>query len=79
MKIKMIYFASLRETIGKSSEEIETIAQTATELYQFIKEKYQLQLNQEQLKVAINEVYVDFGTTLKEADTIVFIPPVAGG
>ncbi|MCH7516067.1 MAG: MoaD/ThiS family protein, partial [Bacteroidetes bacterium] len=36
-------------------------------------------LNKEIIKVAVNDKFVPWNTVLKPNDTIVFIPPVAGG
>jgi molybdopterin converting factor small subunit len=36
-------------------------------------------LTAEQLKVALNSEFSDWQTPLRHGDTVVFIPPVAGG
>ena len=79
MKIKVKYFAAMREQVGISEELIETDANTPAELLINLNKKYSFQFDENNLKVAINEEYMDFSTSLKELDTIVFIPPVAGG
>lgn len=79
MKIKVIYFAAMREQANKEEEVINIQAKNASELFQEINKKYHFTLEQSQLKVAINEEYKCFSTPLSEMDTVVFIPPVAGG
>lgn len=79
MKVKIIYFASLRDQSNKTSEELETNAQTAQELFIELNTKYSFKISQKDLRVAINEEYQDFNTKISNNDTIVFIPPVAGG
>lgn len=79
MKVKIKYFAAMREEAGHSEESIDTSSVTAEELLTEVMNKYNFKLQRDHLKVAVNEEYVDFSTTLKENDTIVFIPPVAGG
>jgi molybdopterin converting factor subunit 1 len=79
MKVNIIYFASLRDQSQKSTELFNTNAVTAQQLFEELNEKYSFKVNQENLRVAINEEYRDFTTSLSENDTIVFIPPVAGG
>jgi molybdopterin converting factor subunit 1 len=79
MKVNILYFASLRDSSKKAQEQIETEASTIDDVFNTLNEKYSFDVNKEDLKVAINEVYVDFTTTISENDTIVFIPPVAGG
>ncbi len=69
----------MREATEISSETLETEAKTPLELLRCINDKYKLNLDEHNLKVAINEEYVAFSSTLAELDTIVFIPPVAGG
>ena len=79
MKIKIIYFASLRDASKKSHEEYETNAQSIQDLFLDLNKKYKFKINQDQLRVAQNEEYVPFENPLNSGDTIVFIPPVAGG
>jgi molybdopterin synthase sulfur carrier subunit len=79
MKVNIIYFASLRDQSQKSTEHIETDARTAQQLFEELNMKYSFKVTQENLRVAINENYCDFSTSLSQNDTIVFIPPVAGG
>jgi len=79
MKIEIQYFASLREQADKNAETFEFQGITAADLYAELLQKYSFTLTEEQLKVAINEEYCAFSTVLNEQDTIVFIPPVAGG
>ena len=79
MKVQLKYFASMRESCGKTEEVLETEAQTIDEIFKEVKEKYSLPIEKDILKVALNESYVPFESSFKEMDTIVFIPPVAGG
>jgi molybdopterin converting factor subunit 1 len=79
MQVNVKYFAALREVARIESEIIQTNASNAAELYKELKEKYSFKLDETNLKVAINEQYEEFDTTLKNNDVVVFIPPVAGG
>jgi molybdopterin converting factor subunit 1 len=79
MKINIIYFASLRDASKKSSETIETNSNSIEDLYEELHRKYKFPIKRNNLRVAQNEVYVEFNSTLTDQDTIVFIPPVAGG
>lgn len=74
-----MYFAAMRELVGHSEEELDTNAKDAQELLDEIFSKYDFSFSKEHLKVAINEEYAAFSEQLKENDTVVFIPPVAGG
>jgi len=79
MKIQIKYFAALREQSGKSDEIIETEANSPEEIYSDLKKKYGFTLDTNELQVAINDNYENFNYQLKDHDTLVFIPPVAGG
>ena len=79
MQIKIIYFASLRDAAKKSEETIETAAITVEDLFENLHKKYSFDIQKSHLRVAINEEYQDFTTKINPNDTIVFIPPVAGG
>ncbi len=79
MKITIKYFAAMREAVGKSKEIINTTAKTPSELLQQLKQRYIIDFKESDLKVALNEEYTLFSSPLTERDTVVFIPPVAGG
>ncbi|MBK22840.1 MAG: molybdopterin converting factor subunit 1 [Halobacteriovorax sp.] len=79
MKLKIKYFAAMREKAGVSEEILETNCKDALELLNELDKKYNFNLDRDHLKVAINEEYSSFDSSLKENDTLVFIPPVAGG
>jgi len=77
--ISIKYYAALREQAGRSEEQRSTSAGSALALYQELAQDYGFSLLEKQLKVAINSAYQPLSTELKSGDTIVFIPPVAGG
>jgi molybdopterin converting factor subunit 1 len=78
-KIHIRYYAILREQAGKSEESINTSAATAGDLFAELAARYPFSLAAQQLKVAINTEFRDWRTRLKDGDSVVFIPPVAGG
>lgn len=77
--IRIQYFAILREQAGRSEETIDTPARTAAELFEQVRARHRFQLSPAQLKVAVNSEFADWQTQLAHGDTVVFIPPVAGG
>ncbi len=78
IRIRIEYFAILRELAGKNYEEVQTEAGTAGELFDELATRYAYpQMNQ--MKVAINEEFGEWDTVLAEGDVVVYIPPVAGG
>lgn len=79
VKVKIRYFAILRDQRGTGSEEFVTSAQSPRELYLELKTKYNFTLPVERLRVAVNADFVDWSTPLKNNDAVAFIPPVAGG
>ena len=79
MKIKVQYYALLREQAGRSEETVTTAARTPRELYAELKARHPFSLGTESLRVAINAEFGDWTQPLAEGDAVVFIPPVAGG
>ena len=77
--IHIQYFAALREQRGVSQETITTSAQTAKDLYKELHGKHNFKISQSLLKVAVNNEFSDWETPIHANDTVVFIPPVAGG
>jgi molybdopterin-guanine dinucleotide biosynthesis protein A len=78
-RVRVQYFAVLREQAGRSAEELETKAQTAIELYRELRHLRGLGLPPERLRVAVNEEFGDWHSRLTDGDTVAFLPPVAGG
>jgi molybdenum cofactor guanylyltransferase len=77
--VRIQYYAILREQAGRSEETLDTSAGTPAELYAELRQRHPFQLTSAQLKVALNSEFSDWQTPLQHGDTIVFIPPVAGG
>ena len=77
--VRVQYYAILREQAGRNEETLDTSAATAAELYAELRRRHPFQLAPEQLKVALNSEFGDWQTPLRHGDTVVFIPPVAGG
>ena len=77
-QIRVEYFAILREHVGKNAEELQTDAPTARALYDELDRRYRFP-DVQSMKVAINDEFSDWNAALSDGDSIVFIPPVAGG
>jgi molybdopterin-guanine dinucleotide biosynthesis protein A len=79
MKLRVQYFALMREQAGRSEETLETGAATPAELYGELAVRHGFTLAPSQLKVAVNSEFSDWSRPLAAGDDVVFIPPVAGG
>ena len=77
MKIYVKYFASVRDIMGKDSEDlkIET-SLSANELWKSLTVGKKTPIR---VLVAVNHKYVDKNFKLKDGDEIAFFPPVTGG
>ncbi len=78
VRIRVQYFAILRERAGIASEELETTAVTAEALYRELETRHRFPPLRS-VKVAINDEFRDWQSPLAAGDSVVFIPPVAGG
>lgn len=77
--IHVKYYAILREQRGLSQEEIATDCPTPRELYADLKLKHNFSLPEKMMKVSVNNAFADWATPLADGDSLIFIPPVAGG
>lgn len=79
MRLHIQYFALLREQRGLESETIETAAATPAALYAELAQIHAFTLPASALQVALNDDFASWSTPLSPGDSVVFIPPVAGG
>ena len=79
IRVSIRYFAQLREQRGIPEESVSTDAVDAAGLYRDLAARHAFTLPAESLKVAINDGFAPWDSPLHEGDTIVFLPPVAGG
>ncbi len=77
--INVRYFAMLQEERGLPSEKIDTASATVFDLYEELRQSHSFSHSQNNLRVAINDKFVDWRAELKNNDKVVFIPPVSGG
>jgi molybdopterin synthase sulfur carrier subunit len=75
--MKILYFASIREKIGKASEELSNFKST-DELKKYLSEKYPNCFD-ESVLTAVNMEVITENITIKNGDEIAFYPPVTGG
>lgn len=79
MKVHVRYFAVLRDRRGLAEETLEFEGQTARQLADHLIGKHQFDLPSPLIRVAINGAFVNDDTALRDGDSVVLIPPVAGG
>lgn len=78
--ITILYFAALREQVGKEQESRTiTVGSTPAALYSQLAQQYGFTLPQECVRAAVNHVFADWAQPLAANDIVAFIPPVAGG
>ena len=85
MKVKVLFFAGLREQLGTAAEEIELPAgvNTVAALRLHLKsrgETYEKAFSEKALvRTAVNQDMVQPGARIKAGDEVAFFPPVTGG
>ncbi len=81
MKVKVLYFSSIKDRIKKREEVLEIPENTAvSQFIEIIKQKHpEISDLIDKVMIAVNEEYTSNETRLKEGDIIAIIPPVSGG
>lgn len=83
MKIDVLYFAWIRERIGEPRERVETGARTIRGLVEQLidrDERYAAALSDlSAVRVAADQVLVDFDHKLEHVREVAFFPPMTGG
>lgn len=79
MKVKVSYFAWLREHAGAQEEDLDTQAATAGDLWRELEARHHFHADARSLRVAVNDEFASWDAALVDGDRVVFIPPVAGG
>ncbi len=83
--MKVLYFAWIRERVGKAEEEIELPASvvTAADLIDWLRnkgEEYALAFgNPKIVRVALDKTHVQPGARIGAAREVAFFPPMTGG
>ena len=77
MSIKVRYFASLKESVGRSEDNLNvTGVLTVKEVWNLVSSGKPLPGN---ILAAVNMDYVGFDSLVKDGDEVAFFPPVTGG
>ncbi len=75
---KIMFFAQLKEEMGKGSIELEASGKTVGELRSFLEKETPLG-NLDGIMIAVNEEFVKDDWMIEDKDNIALIPPVSGG
>ena len=82
MRVRVLYFAAVRELVGLEEEALELPASVHT-IRDFVAlladQRPTLAGSLSSVRIARNEVFADAGDALGEGDVLALIPPVAGG
>jgi len=78
-RVKVLYFASLRDAAGMATEAVDTSEPTLGDLYDVLRSRHRFELSSERLRVAVDGAFAGWGDVPLEGSEIAFIPPVSGG
>ena len=85
MRVSVLYFASLREKLGKDAEEVDLPVGDATVagLRNYLQRRggsYEKAFSEKALvRAAVNQDMAQPSATIKAGDEVAFFPPVTGG
>ena len=83
MKVKLKYFASIREAIGQGSEELltqaSTVAQLRAELIAQGQPYADCLAEGKAVRMALDQLLVESSAALHDGCEVAFFPPVTGG
>ena len=77
--VTVLYFSVLRERRGLDEETLTTRSETCEALYQELNDHYRFNMEIKQLRVAVNDQFVDWQRVLRDGDKVAFLAPVSGG
>ncbi|HJR72596.1 MAG TPA: MoaD/ThiS family protein [Luteimonas sp.] len=79
IRVKVLYFASLRDAAGRADETVESNVCDLRRLYDELRGRYGFVLPVDRLRVAVDGAFADWDDALREGSEVAFIPPVSGG
>jgi sulfur-carrier protein len=78
-KYKVRAFGITKEILGAKEKFVEVQGQTVADLRAELLKNYPALLSLRSLMIAVNNIYAEDSSILKEGDEIALIPPVSGG
>jgi molybdopterin converting factor subunit 1 len=82
MTVAVLYFAALRELLGKSEETLSDVPvpMAVRAFAERLAQRHpQLEPHLGSVRFAINESFVSANAEIEDGDTVALIPPVSGG
>ena len=85
MRVKLFYFAKVREALGIDREEIDLAGsiQTVADLVEFLKGRgsaWHTTFNElSSIRMAVNQEIVEDDHAIRANDEVAFFPPITGG
>jgi sulfur-carrier protein len=82
--VKVIFFASLRENLGTAELQVAvpepaSVAALVTQLVAVYGDHWALELNRDNVLVAVNQALAERHQVIVAGDEVAFFPPVTGG
>jgi molybdopterin synthase sulfur carrier subunit len=77
--ITVRYFAGFRESAGTGEEQLSMDVNTAGDVFTHLQHRHGSSEPLGHCKVAINDEMADWDSSVKDGDTVLLFPPVAGG
>ncbi|MGN6512912.1 MAG: MoaD/ThiS family protein [Lysobacteraceae bacterium] len=78
-RLRVLYFASLRDGAGQDAEWVETAAASLDEVYEALRARHGFALPAARLRVAVDGDFARWEDAPVEGSEVAFIPPVSGG
>ena len=79
MRVRVLYFASLRDTAGRDEDALDVQPGSLARLYDDVRARHGFAFPRERLRVARNGEFAHWDDVAADGDEIAFIPPVSGG
>jgi len=79
--ITVLFFARLKDQVGQVELQLESdlAGKTAAELQQVLIDQGMLALQDDSIRIAVNQDFCSADTIVNDGDEIAFMPPVTGG
>ncbi|MHB8446950.1 MAG: MoaD/ThiS family protein [Rudaea sp.] len=79
MRLRVLYFALLRDRARTDAEQVDSPSVDARGLYSELRVRHGFTMSEERLRVAVNGEFASWDRALADGDEIAFLPPVSGG